>query len=172
MNFLGRDLATDKLIQPETFGDENQLQRSWIRRGKTWQLEIYYEAATKDNNERMKMEMTMPNLSYFSIGFGGSMYRTDMIAWHSNGDDSYERDYYSYSKKIPELDEEQNLVNGGREFILKDPDVEDSYDIVKFVTYRDLDTNDSEKDFLVPLNEEIDIFAHKSNNLIYVQNRN
>ena len=103
------------------------------------------------------MEMTMPNLSYFSIGFGGSMYKTDMIAWHSNGDDSYERDYYSYSKKTPELDEEQNLVNGGREFILKDPDVEDSYDIVKFVTYRDLDTNDSEKDFLVPLNEEIDM---------------
>ena len=49
------------------------------------------------------------------------------------------------------------MVNFKTSVILKDPDVDGDYDRVNFVTYRDLDTLDSEKDFLVPLNEEIDM---------------
>ena len=46
---------------------------------------------------------------------------------------------------------------GETNFIAKDQNIENDYDKVSLVTYRDLDTNDAEKDFVVQLNEEIDM---------------
>ena len=103
------------------------------------------------------MILTMPDQSWFSIGFGANMNNVDMIGWHADGADSYVRDYFSKTKNTPPEDDEQNLDSEVPEFTAKDPNTEGDYDRVSFVTYRDLDTGDAEQDYLVPLDEEIDM---------------
>ena len=68
---------------------------------------MFYEEAKEGTNERLKMVLTMPDQSWFSIGFGASgMINVDMIGWHANGEDSYVRDYFSVAKNVPPEDEE------------------------------------------------------------------
>ena len=93
----------------------------------------------------------MPNNSYLSLGFGSNMSRVDMIAWHGYGETAAAVDYWSTSKKtpLPDPEDQQNL--------------ETTYEMsedgkrVNFVTTRKLDTGDSELDYLVPLDKEIDM---------------
>ena len=140
-----RDLKEDEVIQPETFGEQDQLQRSWLYRDQKWALEVFYEEATQNTNERLKMVVTMPDQTWFSIGFGGTnMFNVDMIGWHANGSDSYVKDYFSVEKNDPPEDKEQNLTNEEVKFVAKDPALEKDYDKVTFVTYRDLETTDKE----------------------------
>ena len=100
------DEDEDEVIQPETFGDLQQLQRLWKDGAKEWALEVFYEEATSSTNERMKMILTIPDSSWFSIGFGSSMRNVDMIGWHANGTDSYVKDYFSEKKWTPPEDDE------------------------------------------------------------------
>ena len=118
---------------------------------------MFYEGATSQKNERLKMVLDIPNNTWFSIGFGRSMNKVDMIGWHANGEDSYVRDYFSTGKNTPPEDDEQNLESLVPEFILKDDTNDESWDRVRFVTYRDLETSDTEQDFIVPLDVEIDM---------------
>ena len=85
------------------------------------------------------------------------MFNVDMIGWHANGENSYVKDYFSVEKNIPPEDTEQNLTNEEVKFVAKDPEQEKDYDKVTFVTYRDLETTDKEQDFVVPLDEEIEM---------------
>ena len=146
----------DDAMMPEAFGDQNQLIRQWTDGEREWNLEVFYEEATSTNNERLKMVVDMPNNTWLSIGFGSSMRNVDMIAWHANGDNSYVADYFSVGKSRPALDSEQNLTATFQ--IEEKDDIEDEdQDRVKFVTYRDLETNDTEFDYIVPLDQEIDM---------------
>ena len=107
--------------------------------------------ATKD---RIKMIVSMPDKMWFSIGFGTSMKNTDMIAWHADGQESRVVDYWSTKKWTPETDEQQDLDFYFNTFEA-DPEDEEDYPKVHFLTYRDLDTGDTEKDYLIELDKEI-----------------
>ena len=93
---------------------------------------------------------------WFSIGFGINMNNTDMIAWHADGANSRVTDYHSVSKGTPEADEQQDL---DYYFNLVDADENDpsDYPKVHFLVYRDLDTGDELKDFLLEINTEVDM---------------
>ena len=79
----------------------------------TYTMAVTYEAASGDTPERIRMLLKMPDQMWFAIGFGSSMTNTDMIAWHSNGKDSYVQDYWSTSKAEPKLDDSQDVTNTG-----------------------------------------------------------
>ena len=118
-------------------------------------MEVFFEEATASTNDRLKMIVTIPDGSYFSIGFGDSMFNVDMIGWHAKGANSYAKDYFSTGKYKPPADAEQNLETEDPVLIAKVD--EDDYDKVRFVTYRDLETTDTSEDFIVPLDEEIEM---------------
>ena len=91
---------------------------------------------------------------WFSIGFGDSMFETDMIAWHANGTNSYVEDYYSKRRAAPKIDDQRDV-----EFIFGQVPASSPTDYPKvyFMTWRPLDTGDTEEDFLIPLNADIDM---------------
>ena len=101
------------------------------------------------------MIVTMPDKMWFSIGFGTSMKDTDMIVWHADGgENSRVVDYWSTRKWTPEIDEQQDLDSYSNTIEADANDPED-YPKVVFLTYRDLDTGDVEKDYLISLDKEI-----------------
>ena len=100
------------------------------------------------------MIVSMPDKMWFSIGFGTSMKNTDMIVWHADGDESRVIDYWSTQKFTPEIDEQQDFDFYFNTFEA-DEEVEDDYNKVSFLTYRDLDTGDDDKDYLISLEKEI-----------------
>jgi len=48
--------------------------------------------------------ITVPNNNYFSIGFGPTMYNTDMILWQATGETSEVTDLWSTSHAKPLAD--------------------------------------------------------------------
>lgn len=44
---------------------------------------------------------TVPKGSYFSVGYGNSMTRTDMVVWEANGASSVQIDVYSTNHNTP-----------------------------------------------------------------------
>ena len=102
------------------------------------------------------MILSMPDNMWFAIGFGTNMSSTDMIGWHANGTDSKVTDYYSVKKEAPKPDDEQNLDFYFNLFEADDK-IANDYPKVHFLVYRDLDTGDEEKDFLIELGTEIDM---------------
>ena len=87
------------------------------------------------------MVTSIPDNMYYAIGFGEGMNDTDMIGWHGAGDDSYVQDYWSTSKSVPAIDDSNDLQ--WTAFPQKSSlDIE--YDWVTFLTYRALDTGDTE----------------------------
>ena len=100
-------------------------------------------------SEEVQFEVDMENNTYLSIGFGYDMDGVDMIGWHGDGDTAKAVDYWSIGKRTPVTDAVNNL----------DSTYEISADKkrVKFVTKRKLDTGDLTEDYLIPLNEEIDL---------------
>ena len=73
-------------------------------------MEVAYIPQDDDGEERMQFFVTMPDQMYFSIGFGGSMRNTDMVAWHANRDKSDVVDYWSTSRDRPEIDAKQDIT--------------------------------------------------------------
>ena len=102
------------------------------------------------------MIVSMPDQMWFSIGFGNDMWDTDMIGWHADGTNSRVLDYFSTAKISPELDEQQDVEYY---YNLFDPDENDpeDYPKVHFLAYRDLDTGDMDKDYLITLNKQHDM---------------
>ena len=95
---------------------------------------------------------------WFSIGFGTNMYNTDMIVWHADGDESNVIDYYSTENWTPEADEQQDL-DYYHIWYPADEDDPDSYPKVNFLIYRDLDTNDAEKDYILDFGQHDMVYA-------------
>ena len=98
-------------------------------------------------SDEIQFEVDVLDNTYVSIGFGRDMYNVDMIAWHGLGANSYAADYWSTRNDTPKVDNRSDLSttftqNSGR---------------IKFVTRRKLDTGDTLEDYLIPLNQEIDI---------------
>ena len=91
----------------------------------------------------------MTNNSYISLGFGYDMNDVDMIGWHANGETAFAEDYWSTSKITPKVDAVSNLVSTH--------EITEGKKTVKWVTKRKLDTGDLAEDYLIPLNDEIDI---------------
>ena len=78
------------------------------------------------------------------------MVNVDMIAWRGLGDTAVAEDYWSTGNNVPELDDDENLTLVSTEF-------SDDNSRVKFITRRRLDTGDALEDFLIPMNEEVDM---------------
>ena len=70
--------------QPDKYGNRGQLIKTWKFRGYEFKMEVAYIPEDDKEEERMQFFVTMPDKMYFSIGFGGSMTNTDMIAWHAD----------------------------------------------------------------------------------------
>jgi hypothetical protein len=126
-----------------------------------FELQVHYLKANdsgpgekKSDKDRIKMLLMMPDNMWFSIGFGKNMNQTDMIVWHANGKDSEVIDYFSKGKYTPQPDEEQNLEAWHNLIEASEEDLDD-YPKVNFLIYRDLDTGDAEKDFLIELDTEL-----------------
>ena len=99
----------------------------------------------------------MPDNAYFSIGFGDSMYNTDMLAWFSDNGTGSVVDYYSEGEFTPSEDITQNFSEG----------LANAFDSttkrMTFVTRRPLDTSDLDGDFVVKLNTAMPmIWAYQS----------
>ena len=77
-------------MQSDKYGNRGQLIKTWnfTRQNQSYEftMEVAYIPQDSDGEERMQFFVTMPDQMYFSIGFGGSMRNTDMIAWHANKD--------------------------------------------------------------------------------------
>ena len=156
--FLDQD---DEHIQAPRWGPDNELIQTFTAAKFKFELQVFYQkagsASSRDINadkDRIKMIVSMPDKMWFSIGFGTSMKNTDMIVWHADGDESRVVDYWSTQKFTPEIDEQQDLDFYFNTFEA-DEEVEDDYNKVSFLTYRDLDTGDDDKDYLISLEKEI-----------------
>jgi len=79
--------------------------------------------------------ITVPNNNYFAIGFGPTMYSTDMILWQASGATSKVTDLWSTSHAKPLADKKNDLVSSF--------EVSSDGKSVTFTTSRKLNTNDS-----------------------------
>ena len=106
--------------------------------------------------EGVKMVMFMPDTTWFAIGFGDSMINTDMISWNSRFDNSVAIDYFSDARDYPKIDLEQDLYYEVETFEM---DEEDEYPMrkVRITTKRPLDTGDIDEDYIIKLDEDIDM---------------
>ena len=88
------------------------------------------------------------------------MVNVDMLAWRAlGGTDAVAEDYWSIGNVIPKLDDDQSLTLVSSEF---------NDDRVKMITRRRLDTGDTAEDFLIPLNEEINmVWAWNQNEVVW-----
>ena len=96
--------------QPDKYGNRGQLIKTWKFRGYEFKMEVAYIPEDDKEEERMQFFVTMPDKMYFSIGFGGSMTNTDMIAWHADATRSKVVDYWSYFRDTPKMDDNQDLT--------------------------------------------------------------
>ena len=76
--------------------DENCLKRVWDG----FELVMCYDKAAKD----LVFRTTVPNNSWFSIGFGNTMKNTDMISWFVDNETGRTVDYWSTTHKQPKED--------------------------------------------------------------------
>ena len=84
------------------------------------------------------------------------MKNTDMMVWQARKGFGVVRDLYSYGYGVPKMDEVQNLDNVTK--------FDKKKGMANFVTRRKLDTGDSDKDFLIKMNEDIPMsYAHAMN---------
>ena len=67
---------------------------------KTSNLSYSWDPSTK----MVRFTATVPNNNYFSIGFGSTMYSTDMILWQASGASSKVTDLWSTSESTPLTD--------------------------------------------------------------------
>ena len=77
---------------------------------------------------------TVPDNNYFSIGFGPTMYNTDMILWQASGATSKVTDLWSTKHATPLTDNKNDLVSSF--------EVNADSKSVTFTTTRKLNTND------------------------------
>lgn len=153
-----------KEIDPPRFGEENELIQTWTLGEKfQFELSVFYQTAGSSTSrdkeglrDRIKMIVEMPDQMWFSIGFGNDMFDTDMIGWHADGLQSKVLDYFSTSKDSPGLDEQQDVEYYVKLFDADENDPED-YPKVRFLVYRDLDTGDMEKDYLITVGQQHDM---------------
>lgn len=76
--------------------DENCLKKVWDG----IELVMCYDKAAKD----LVFRTTVPDNSWFSIGFGKSMKNTDMISWFVDNETGRTVDYWSTNHKQPKED--------------------------------------------------------------------
>lgn len=123
---------------------------------KVWD-EFTIDSCYDDQEEDLVFQVSMPDNAYFSIGFGDSMYNTDMLAWFSDNGTGSVVDYYSEGEYTPSEDITQNFSEG----------LANAFDStmkrMTFVTRRPLDTSDLDGDFVVKLNTAMPmIWAYQS----------
>ena len=63
------------------------------------------------NATHVRFSATVPNNHYFSIGFGSTMYSTDMVVWQANSQNSLVLDLWSTGHQTPITDKVQNYVS-------------------------------------------------------------
>ena len=86
----------------------------------------------------MVFKVTIPNNSWFSIGFGGkTMKNVDMIAWFADKGAGSAKDYWSIGEFAPAEDTKQNISQDSA------PVFDEVANTVSFVTRRKLDTGDT-----------------------------
>ena len=97
----------------------------------------------KDNNN-IRMNVTVPNNHYFSVGFGKTMTNCDMVLWQANGLQSKTVDLWSKGRFTPDTDSQQDYnstftYNGTHVIFISDRKMNtgDSLDfVIKNVTLR------------------------------------
>jgi hypothetical protein len=60
------------------------------------------------NQTHISLNASIPHNCYVSLGFGQTMFDTDMVIWQTNGNQSMVTDAYSYSHNVPTFDEIQD----------------------------------------------------------------
>jgi len=60
------------------------------------------------DNATIRMNVTVPNNHYFSVGFGKTMTNCDMVIWQANGLQSRAVDLYSKGRFTPDTDTKQD----------------------------------------------------------------
>ena len=93
-------------------------------------LEYSWDPKTK----KVRFQATVPNNSYFAIGFGKNMRNTDMILWQANSANSITSDLWSTGTVTPSIDKKNDLTTSFT--VSKDKKS------VTFITERLLDTKD------------------------------
>ena len=58
----------------------------------------------------VRFMVVVPTNNYFAIGFGTSMFGTDMVIWQANGQDSTAVDLYSSGWYSPVIDSQQDYT--------------------------------------------------------------
>ena len=89
---------------------------------------------------------TIPNNSWFAIGFGAKMENTDMIGWHADNGVGSTKDYWSDGYGTPAIDTVSHLKDEAA------PTLDAATGKMTFLTRRPLDTGDASQDFLVEFN--------------------
>ena len=84
--------------------------------------------------EELQFKVNMRNNSWIALGFGESMFNTDMMGWHALGENSYTADYWATRNGTPDWDDNNDLNTTH----VVEPDGR-----VTFTTTRKLDTGDS-----------------------------
>ena len=102
-------------------------------------IEIIYLMKT----EELQFKVNMRNNSWIALGFGESMFNTDMMGWHALGENSYTADYWATRNGTPGWDSNNDLNTTH----VVEPDGR-----VTFTTTRKLDTGDNQ-DFAIKLEE-------------------
>lgn len=59
-----------------------------------WKDGIQFKAQIDLISEELVMEITMPDFSYFYVGFGGTLSDTDLIVWTWNGEVTQVKNMY------------------------------------------------------------------------------
>ena len=117
---------------------------------------FYIKVCHDEDTQELVFTTSIPNNSWLGIGFGTKMKNTDMMVWQAVKGFGVVRDLYSYGYGVPKMDEVQNLDNVTK--------FDKKKGMVNFVTRRKLDTGDSDKDFLIKMNEDIPMsYAHAMN---------
>ena len=143
----------------ETYKDDGSLVLRWTSE-QLWvfEMNITFEPADDDHDDRLMFRLIMPDNMWFSLGFGTDMFDTDMIAWHAKGkSNSYVGDYFSVKKDTPAADDSNDIEQRLVMALPKNPREENDYNKVAFVCYRNIDTGDSAQDYLIKLREETDM---------------
>lgn len=112
----------------------------------TWDVDFTLDTCIDIEANDLVMRATIPDKSWFAIGFGAKMENTDMIGWHAENGVGYTKDYWSTSYGTPREDASQDVKDDSP------PTFDAVTNKMTFVTRRSLDTGDTGEDFLIEPN--------------------
>jgi len=134
----------DHTVQLNNLGAKQLGQKYRVIYQKGFSVDFSLDTAKKE----ITLVARVPDNTYLSVGWGETMYETDMIVWQATkkGESS---DLLSLDHSTPKIDESQDYkttmkkYKGGK----------------KFTSVRSLDTGDTEQDRVIDLSSEPQIFC-------------